>query len=167
MAKPTADAGKPRAPVIASIATNRRARFEYEVLDTFEAGLALRGPEVKSLRQGRGNLSGAFAIVRRGELWLIGCQIAHYEQAGRENADPLRERKLLLHKREIAQIQGKVAERGLTLVPLSLYFKDGRVKVELALARGKKTHDKRETIKRREDQRAVDRALSSARKRGH
>ena len=165
MAKPAADGAKPRAPVVANIATNRRARFEYEILDTLEAGLALRGPEVKSLRQGRGNLSGAFAIVKRGEVWLIGCQISHYEQAGRENADPLRERKLLLHKREIAQLQGKVAERGLTLVPLSLYFKDGRVKVELAIARGKKTHDKRETIKRREDQRAVDRALSSARKR--
>jgi SsrA-binding protein len=165
MTQPAADAKKAGAAVLQTIATNRRARFDYEILDTFEAGLALRGPEVKSLRQGKGNLSGAFAIVRRGEAWLIGCQIAHYEQANRENADPLRERKLLLHRREIARLEGKLAERGFTLVPLSLYFKDGRVKVELALARGKKTHDKRDAIKRREDQRAVDRALASARKR--
>ena len=165
MAKPAADTEKPRAAVVANIATNRRARFEYEILDTFEAGLALRGPEVKALRQGKGNLNGAFAIVRRGEVWLIGCQIAHYEQANRENSDPLRERKLLLHKSEIARIEGKVSERGFTLVPLSLYFKDGRVKTQLAVARGKKTHDKRETIKRREDERSVDRALSNARKR--
>jgi SsrA-binding protein len=156
----------PAGAEITRIATNRRARFEYEILDTFEAGLALRGPEVKSLRQGKGNLNGAFAIVRRGEVWLIGCQIAAYEQASRENSDPLRERKLLLHKSEIARLEGKISERGFTLVPLSLYFKNGRAKVELAVARGKKTHDKRETIKRREDQRAIDRVLRSARKRG-
>jgi SsrA-binding protein len=156
---------KPAGAESRPIASNRRARFEYEVLDTFEAGLALRGPEVKSLRQGKGNLSGAFAIVRRGEVWLIGCQIAHYAEASRENSDPLRERKLLLHKSEIARLEGKISERGFTLVPLSLYWKDGRAKVELALVRGKKTHDKRETIKQREDARAVDRALSNARKR--
>jgi SsrA-binding protein len=156
---------KPANAELRPIATNRRARFEYEVLDTFEAGLALRGPEVKSLRQGKGNLTGAFAIVRRGEVWLIGCQIAHYAQASRENSDPLRERKLLLHKNEIARLEGKISERGFTLVPLSLYWKDGRAKVELALVRGKKTHDKRETIKQREDARAVDRAMSNARKR--
>jgi len=156
---------KPAGAELRPIASNRRARFEYEVLDTFEAGLALRGPEVKSLRQGKGNLSGAFAIVRRGEVWLIGCQIAHYAEASRENSDPLRERKLLLHKSEIARLEGKISERGFTLVPLSLYWKDGRAKVELALVRGKKTHDKRETIKQREDARAVDRALSNARKR--
>ena len=165
MAKPAADAAQPAGAVIQNIATNRRARFEYEIIDTLEAGLALRGPEVKSLRQGHGNLNGAFAIVKRGEAWLIGCQIAHYEQANRENSDPLRERKLLLHKHEIARIEGKISERGFTLVPLALYFKSGRVKVELAVARGKKTHDKRETIKQREDKRAVDRALSNARKR--
>lgn len=163
MAKAAAD--KPANAELRSIALNRRARFEYEILDTFEAGLALRGPEVKALREGKGNLNGAFAVVRRGEVWLVGCQIAHYEQAGRDNSDPLRERKLLLHKSEIARMQGKVAERGFTLVPLSLYFKGGRVKVEIAIARGKKTHDKRQTIKQREDKRAVDRALSNARKR--
>jgi SsrA-binding protein len=165
MAKPGAEEKRAGAPVIAPIATNRRARFEYEIESTLEAGLALRGPEVKSLRQGKGNLTGAFAIVRRGEVWLIGCQIAHYEQANRENSDPLRERKLLLHKREIARLEGKISERGFTLVPLSLYFKNGRAKLELAVARGRKTHDKREAIRRREDQRAVDRALSGARKR--
>jgi SsrA-binding protein len=166
MAKPAPDAAKPGGAQIQQIASNRRARFEYEVLDTFEAGLALRGPEVKALRQGSGNLTGAFAVLRRGEVWLVGCQIAHYAQAGRENSDPLRERKLLLHKREIARLSGKLGERGFTLVPLSLYWKDGRAKVELALARGKKAYDKRETIKRREDERSVDRALSNARKRG-
>jgi SsrA-binding protein len=163
MAKASSE--KPAAAALRPIASNRRARFEYEILDTFEAGVALRGPEVKSLREGRANLNGAFAIVRRGEVWLIGCQIAHYAQASRENTDPLRERKLLLHKSEIARMEGKISERGFTLVPLALYFKDGRAKVELAIARGKKTHDKRESIKQREDQRAVDRALSNARKR--
>lgn len=160
-----APAEKPATAELRPIATNRRARFEYEILDTFEAGLELRGPEVKSLREGKGNLSGAFAVVRRGEVWLIGCQIAHYAQAGRENGDPLRERRLLLHKREIARIAGKISERGFTLVPLQLYFKNGRAKVELAVARGKKTHDKREAIKQREDRRAVDRALRGARQR--
>jgi len=164
MTKPGAEEKK-AAAVIANIATNRRARFEYEIETTVEAGLALRGPEVKALRQGKGNLNGAFAIVRRGEVWLIGCQIAHYEQANRENSDPLRERKLLLHRSEIARLEGKVSERGFTLVPLSLYFKDGRAKVELAVARGRKTHDKREAIKQREDRRAVERAMSNARKR--
>jgi SsrA-binding protein len=157
---------KPEGAEIARIATNRRARFEYEILDTFEAGLALRGPEVKSLRQGKASLAGAFAIVRRGEAWLIGCHISAYEQASRENSDPLRERKLLMHRAEIARIEGKVSERGFTLVPLSLYFKNGRAKVELALVRGKKAHDKRQTIRERDDRREVDRALSHARKRG-
>jgi len=165
MAKPGAETKQAGAPVIANIASNRRARFEYEIESTVEAGLALRGPEVKSLRQGKGNLNGAFAIVRRGEVWLIGCQIAHYEQASRENSDPLRERKLLLHRSEIARLEGKVSERGFTLVPLSLYFKNGRAKVELAVARGRKMHDKRDAIRQREDKRTVDRALSSARKR--
>jgi SsrA-binding protein len=157
---------KPEGVEIARIATNRRARFEYEILDTFESGIALRGPEVKSLRQGRANLAGAFAIVRRGEAWLIGCHISAYEQASRENSDPLRERKLLMHRPEIARIEGKISERGFTLVPLSLYFKNGRAKVELALVRGKKAHDKRQTIRERDDRREVDRALSHARKRG-
>ena len=147
------------------IATNRKARHDYEILDTFEAGIALRGPEVKSLRQGKASLGEAFAIVKRGELWLIGCHISPYAQASRENSDPLRERKLLLHRVEIARLEGKVAERGFTLVPLSLYWKSGRAKVELALVRGKKTHDKREAIKERDERREIDRALSAGRKR--
>ena len=150
---------------VAHIATNRRARHDYEIVSTFEAGIALRGPEVKSLRQGKANLGGAFAIVRRGEVWLIGCHISPYEQAARENSDPLRERKLLMHRSEIARLEGKASERGFTLVPLSLYWKSGRAKLELALARGRKTHDKRDAIREREERREIDRALSSARKR--
>jgi len=141
------------------VATNRRARFEYEILDTWEAGLVLTGPEVKSLRAGRVNLSDAYAVVRRGEGWLLNAHVSPYEQAGRENPDPKRERKLLLHRAEIARLSGAVAERGFTLVPLSVYFKDGRAKVELGLARGKKMHDKRQAIREREEDREVRRTL--------
>lgn len=141
------------------IASNRRARYEYEILDTFEAGIALLGPEVKSLRAGGANLGDAYATVRHGEVFLVNAHISPYAQAGRENPEPRRERKLLLHKREIARLQGQVAERGRTLIPLSLYFKQGRVKVELALARGKRRGDRRETIRRREQEREVEREL--------
>ena len=144
------------------IATNRRARFEYELLERFEAGIALVGPEVKSLRAGKANLSEAYAIVRRGELYLLGAHIAPYLQASRENPEPARERKLLMHRAEIHRLMGKVKERGLTLVPLRLYFKGGRAKVEIALARGKRAYDKRETIRRRES----DRELARAKRRG-
>ena len=142
-----------------TVATNRKARFEYEILETVEAGIALLGPEVKSLRAGNANLTDAFAVVRRGEVFLLGCYISPYEQAARENPDPRRERKLLLHRREIARLAARVAERGLTLVPLELYFKDGRAKVELALARGKRGPDKREAIRQRESDRELQRAL--------
>jgi SsrA-binding protein len=145
------------------VATNRRARFEYELLDTYEAGLVLRGPEVKSLRAGKASLGDAYAVVRRGEMYLVNAHIGPYEEAGRENSDPRRERKLLLHRAEIARLAGDVSERGFTLVPVSLYFKDGRAKVELALARGKKLHDKRETIRRREEEREVQRTLRGRR----
>ena len=141
------------------IATNRKARFEYEIFDRFEAGIALLGPEVKSLRAGKANLADAYAVVRRGEVFLVGAYIAPYEQAARENAETRRERKLLLHRAEIRRLQGRVAERGLTLVPLQLYFKNGRAKVELGLARGKRRHDKREAIRRREQDRELQRAL--------
>lgn len=141
------------------IAANRRARYDYEILDTFEAGIALVGPEVKSLRAGKANLNEAYAFVRRGEVFLAGMHISPYPQASRENPDPLRERKLLLHRAEIARLEGKVAEKGLTLVPLALYFKDGRAKVELALARGKRRYDKREAIRRREADREAQRAM--------
>ena len=141
------------------IASNRKARFLYEILDSFEAGIALHGPEVKSLRAGRANLADAYAHVRRGEIFLVNAHISPYEEAGRENKDPRRERKLLLHRSEIGRLSGEVTERGLTLIPLSLYFKDGRAKVELALARGKKLYDKRETQKKRTWQRERGRLL--------
>ncbi len=141
------------------VAKNRRARFEYEILESLEVGIALLGPEVKSLRAGNANLTDAFAVVRRGEVLLLGCHISPYDQAARANPDPRRERKLLLHRREIARLAGRVAERGLTLVPLDLYFRDGRAKLTLALARGKRGPDKREAIRRRESEREVQRAL--------
>lgn len=145
------------------IATNRRARFDYEFLDTFEAGMVLLGPEVKSLRAGRANLTDAYATVRNGELWLLNAHISPYEQANRENAEPRRERKLLMRRAEIARLSGKVHEKGLTLVPVALYWKGGRAKCELALARGKRRHDKRQAIRQREEKREVDRALKGAR----
>jgi SsrA-binding protein len=147
------------------VASNRRARYEYEILDRVEAGIALLGPEVKSLRAGKASLSEAWADVRNGEVWLVGCHVAPYEQAGRENPEPRRDRKLLLHRAEIARLAGRVSERGLTLVPLELYFRAGRAKVELALARGKRSHDKREAIARRESERDLQRALRRRRSR--
>ncbi len=141
------------------IARNRRARYEYEVLDTVEAGIALLGPEVKSLREGRANLGDAYGVVRGGEIFLHKLHISAYDPATRENADPQRTRRLLLHKSEIRKYEGRVAERGFTLVPLSLYFKHGRAKVELALVRGKRLYDRREDIKRRDADREAERAM--------
>lgn len=146
------------------VAQNRRARHEYEILDTIEAGIVLLGPEVKSLRQGKVSLADAYATVRRGELWLLNVHISPYEQAGRENPNPRRERKLLVHRAEISKLAGQVAERGLTLVPLSLYFQDGRAKVELGLARGKRRYDKRQAIRKREEDREIDRVLRRGRR---
>ena len=140
------------------IASNRRARHEYEILDTLEAGIALRGPEVKSLRAGRANLSDAYAIVRGGVVFLRNLHISPYQQAGRENPDPTRDRKLLLHRQEIERLRSKVTERGLTLIPLALYWKGGRAKVDLAVVRGRRRYDKREAIRRREQDREVRRA---------
>jgi SsrA-binding protein len=148
------------------IASNRRARHEYEILDSMEVGISLRGPEVKSLRSGRANLSDAYAILRGGEVFLRNLHISPYPQAGRENPDPTRERKLLLHRHEIHRLRSKVAERGLTLIPLSLYWKGGRAKVELALARGRRRYDKREAIRRREQDREVARASRQKGRRG-
>ncbi len=141
------------------IADNRRARHEYHLLDRVEAGLVLTGTEVKSLRDGRVDLRQAYADVRDGEAWLRGLHISTYEQGNTANHDPDRDRKLLLHKRELASLVGKVQQRGLTLVPTRLYFKDGRAKVELALARGKDVHDKRRDIAKRDAERDVERAL--------
>jgi SsrA-binding protein len=141
------------------VASNRRARHDYEILDTFEAGLALEGSEVKSLREGKVVLKDSFAHVRDGEVWLVGTYIAPYEFSRGGGHEPERTRKLLLHKREIARINAKLGEQGLTLVPLRIYLKDGRAKVELGLGRGKRTIDKRETIKERDQQREIERAL--------
>ena len=148
------------------IASNRRARHEYEILDTMEAGISLRGPEVKSLREGRANLSDAYAFLRGGEVFLRNLHISPYQQAGRENPDPIRERKLLLHRQEINRLRSKVAEKGLTLIPLALYWKDGRAKVELAVARGKRRYDKREAIRRREQDREIQREARQRGRRG-
>jgi SsrA-binding protein len=144
---------------IKNIARNRRARHEYEVIDTFEAGIALMGPEVKSLRAGRANLGDAYGVVRGGECWLEKLHISPYEPATRDNADPQRSRRLLLHGREIRKIRSRVVEKGLTVVPLSLYFKHGLAKVELALVRGKRVRDKREDLKLRDAQRETARAM--------
>lgn len=142
------------------VATNRRARFDYEIVETVEAGLQLVGPEVKSLRDGRANMGDAFATIHRGEAWLEKLHISPYEPATRANpTDPQRRRKLLLHRREIDRLASRVAEKGWTLVPVTLYFVRGKAKVELGLARGKHRHDKRETIRRREQDRETQRAM--------
>lgn len=146
------------------IADNRRARHDYELLDRFEAGIELTGTEVKSLRQGRVTLAQSFADVRDGEAWLHGVEIAIYDQGNRANHEPSRPRKLLLHRGEIDSIYGKVREKGLTLVPTRMYFKDSRVKVELALARGKEQRDKRRDIAERDAQRQIERAFKGQRR---
>jgi SsrA-binding protein len=138
------------------IATNRKAFHNFSILETYEAGLVLRGTEVKSLREAQVNFKDCYATIDNGEAWLIGCYISPYHHGSDANHDPERKRKLLLHKREISRLLGKIAERGLTLIPLRLYFKEGRAKVELGLARGKKLHDKRATIRERESRREME-----------
>jgi SsrA-binding protein len=145
------------------IAENRRARFDYELLDRFEAGIVLVGTEVKSLREGRVTLAQAYADVRDGEVWLVGAEIAEYAQGNTANHEPTRDRKLLLKRGEIAELNGKVREKGQTIVPTRLYFKDGKVKLEIALARGKEKADKRRTIVDRDAKRQMERALKSRR----
>src|SRR5204863_350861 len=145
------------------ITENRRARHEYQLLERVEAGLALAGSEVKSLRQGHAILQRAYADARNGELWLVGLHIPAYEQASVAPHDPDRDRKLLLHRRQIDQLSAKVAERGLTLVPTRLYFKNGRAKVDIAVARGKELHDKRRVIADREAKRRIERTLKTRR----
>lgn len=141
------------------VATNRRARHDYHILDTIEAGLVLSGTEVKSLRAGRASLVDGFARIDRGEAWLEGVHIPEYTQGTWNNHAPRRTRKLLLHHAQIEKLRHKTAEGGLTLVPLSLYFKDGRAKIELALARGKKEYDKRHTLREAQDTREAARAM--------
>ena len=145
------------------VASNRKARHEYQILDTWEAGIVLQGPEVKSLREGKVSFQDAFARIERGEVWLYSLHISPYEQANRFNADPLRTRKLLLHNHEIRKLVGKVEEKGLTLIPLDIYFRGGYAKVTLALAKGKQLHDKREKLKERTQKREAERALRSVR----
>ena len=152
MAKAQAQEGN-----IKIIAQNKKAFHDYEISDRFEAGLVLLGTEVKSLREGRANLKDSYARVKKEEVFLYGLHISPYTHASFDNHDPERVRKLLLHKSEIKRLQGKTQERGFSLVPLKVYFKNGRAKIEIALARGKKEYDKRESIKRKEENRELDR----------
>lgn len=142
------------------VAQNKRARHDYHIDDTYEAGLVLTGTEVKSLRAGRASLVDGFAVVKDGEVWLQNVHIPEYTQGTWTNHEPRRPRKLLLHRSEIARLVGKTREGGLTLVPLSLYFKDGRAKVEIALARGKKLHDKRAALAEKQAAREISREFS-------
>jgi SsrA-binding protein len=141
---------KAKSDVEQLIADNRKAFFDYHILETFEAGIALLGTEVKGIREGRANLRDSYAAVDKGEVWLLNVHINPYSHRGYVDHDPRRKRRLLLHKAEIRKLIGKTVEKGLTLVPTRLYFKNGKVKVSIALARGKQAHDKRETMRRRE-----------------
>jgi SsrA-binding protein len=140
------------------VTRNRRAAHEYELTDRLECGVVLVGTEVKALRDGHCSLDGSYAKVEDGELWLVGCEIPEYAMGNQLNHKPKRDRKLLLHRRELAKFAGKASERGFTLVPTSVYFKDGRAKVEIAIARGKQMHDKRQSLKQAEAKREIDRA---------
>ncbi|HCA43038.1 MAG TPA: SsrA-binding protein [Bacteroidetes bacterium] len=139
------------------IVTNRKANFQYEIIDKFEAGLVLSGTEVKSLRDNKANLQESFAKIRNGEIWLLNCHISEYKFGNLNNHEPTRPRKLLFHNYQIKKIKTSLEQKGLTLVPLKLYFKNSKVKAEVALARGKKIYDKRETIKKREQERNINR----------
>ncbi|MFQ5485706.1 MAG: SsrA-binding protein SmpB [Desulfobacterales bacterium] len=143
------------------ICQNKKARHNYFIEETMEAGLVLRGTEVKSLREGKANLVDSYATVERGEVWLNNCHINPYAPASQFSHHPMRKRKLLLNKREIAKLIGKTQEKGYNLIPLKIYFKDGRAKVELSLAKAKKLYDKRATIKKREAERQIDKAMKS------
>ena len=143
------------------VATNRKAFHEYHILETFEAGVQLRGSEVKSIREGKASLKQAYILIRRGEAWLRGTHIPTYSHTGFEGHEPVRDRKLLLHKKEIQRINSKLAEKGLTAVPTKLYFKGGLIKLEFGLAKGKKLYDKRDTKKRRDVERDIQRALKA------
>ncbi len=146
------------------VATNRRARHFYQILETAEAGLVLVGSEVKSLRARQVSLADSYALFKNGEVYLLNMHISLYDKASLQNHDPLRDRKLLLHRRQINRFSGKVKERGFTLIPLRVYFKRGRAKVELGLVRGKKTPDKRETLARREAERTLQRIIKQRQK---
>ncbi len=149
---------------IKPLVANRRARHEYFVEETYECGMELKGTEVKSIRQGRANLKESYARVRGGEVFVDGMHISPYEQGNVFNTDPLRPKKLLLHKSEIRKLQGAVSRQGYTLIPLQLYLKDGRVKLELGVCRGKQLHDKRDAIAEHDAQRDIERALRQGQK---
>lgn len=136
-----------------NITVNRKARFEYSIIETYETGIVLTGTEVKALRQGKANLVDSYGSVKNGEVWLVSANISIYEQGNINNHEPTRSRKLLLNKKEIRKLSSKIKEKGYTLVPLRLYFKNGKIKVEMALAKGKKVYDKRETIAKRDYER--------------
>ncbi len=150
-------------PNIKIVCQNKKARYDYEILEVIEAGMVLLGTEVKSLRQGRANLKDSYARIKDSELYLMQSHISPYTHASYDNHEPDRVRKLLVHKHEIKRLQGKTQEKGLTLVPLRIYFKDGKAKVELALARGKRMYDKRETLKRKTEQRELEKAIKDRR----
>ncbi len=144
------------------VSDNRQARYLYEILETYEAGIQLTGTEVKSIREGKANLQDGYALIRNGEAWLLNVHISPYTGSGQYfNHEPRRTRKLLLHRQEIRKLIGKVEQQGLTLVPLKMYLKRGLVKVSIALGKGKKLHDKREDLKRRQDQRDIQRAMKN------
>jgi SsrA-binding protein len=142
-----------------NVTVNRKARYEYEIMQVYEAGIVLQGTEVKALRQGKANLVDSYGLLKDNELWLMGAHISEYTQGNINNHDPVRTRKLLMNRSEIRKLIGKVKEKGLTLVPLRIYFKKGRVKIEIALAKGKKVHDKRETIAKRDFNRDQERKI--------
>jgi SsrA-binding protein len=150
-----------KSPGEKNVCLNRQARFNYFIDETYEAGLVLVGSEVKSLRDGKANLKDSYARIQKGEAFLINAHVSAYPGANQFNHDPTRARKLLLHQREIERLTGKTKERGFTLIPLRLYFKNGKAKVELGLARGKKLYDKRETLRRKVAEREVERAIKA------
>jgi len=153
-----ADAKEERTELIAD---NRKARHDFHILEAFEAGMALRGTEVKAMREGRANLRDSYCRIDRGEAFLLGAHLGQYSHGGSASHEPLRPRKLLLHKTELRKLIGKTTEKGMTIVPLRMYFKSGRAKLEIALAKGKKSYDKRETVKRREAERETRAAMKT------
>jgi SsrA-binding protein len=151
---------KEKSESIKIVADNRQARFLYEILETYEAGIELVGSEVKSIRGGRANLRDGYGLLRQGQIWLLNAHISPYNSTSAYfNHEPTRTRRLLMHKQEIRKLTGKVEQQGLTLVPLKMYFKRGKIKVTIALVRGKKLHDKRDDLKKRDDKRDMDRAM--------
>ncbi len=153
----------PNKPNIKILSDNRKASFLYEILEKYEAGIALYGPEIKSIKSGKVNLSDGYVVIKNGEALLLNVHISPYEKAARENKDPLRTRVLLLHKNEIMRLYGKTKEKNLTIIPLKIYLKSGRAKVEIALVKGKKIYDKRASIKEKEQKREVERIIKSKR----